>query len=149
MNDFMVVCVVVIAVLIMAMICFQIAKSKKVQRLMLETGNDWILGQVDETIIEEMEKIAIKAYENQVTLQTTLVEASEKYTVVTTLVNGCVEKISVKYQTATVTKSKEGIDVQDIGVHEENARIMTGTYLFLIMDLIALMGYLGSSFLAL
>ena len=114
MKDFMVFCGITIKVILMMVICFQIAKSKKVQRFLLG-GQNWILGQVDETIIEEMKEIARKGYENK----ETLVEASKRYTIVIVLANGHVEGISVKYQTATVTKSKKGLHVFDTGVSEK------------------------------
>jgi len=128
MKELMVFCGVIIGVMLMMVICFQIAKSKKVQRFLLE-GPNWILGQVDETIIEEMKEIARKGYENK----ETLVEASKKYTIVIELVNGHVEEISVKYQTATVTKSKKGLHVFDTGVSEKRAREEACFYLCIIV----------------
>ena len=87
MKELMVFCGIIIGMLMMVVICFKIAKSKKVQRFLLEDGQKWILGQVDETIIEEMKEIARKGYENK----ETLVEASKRYTIVIVLANGHVE----------------------------------------------------------
>ena len=141
MKELMVFCGIIIGMLMMVVICFKIAKSKKVQRLLLEDGQKWILGQVDETIIEEMKEIARKGYENK----ETLVEASKKYSIVIELVNGHVEGISVKYQTATVTKSKKGLNVLDAGVSEKRAREATCFYLCIIVFFTVMLISMGGS----
>ena len=141
MKEFMVFCGIIIGMLMMVVICFKIAKSKKVQRFLLKEGPNWILGQVDETIIEEMKEIARKGYENK----ETLVEASKKYTIVIELVNEYVEGISVKYQTATVMKSKEELHVFDTGVSEKRAREAPGFCLCVIVFFTVMLISMGVS----